>query len=149
MSKKIKRLNNTPRKADASKEKRSEYISFCFKYLTDNDNFNFSYFSGKQKTEERDIKSNLYDRIEALSKLTWEQAALLPKNTGFETIPLDEIGFVPNDIVLSDEQKVYIFRFKGVNGHSCRMIGIKLPGERTVCYIIGYDFNYSAYDHGS
>ena len=123
-------------------------VCFSFFYMTSNSRYNLGYFSNSQKRETEIVKSNLYDRLEELSKLTWLELAGLPKKQGFETIPVDSLNFQPSNFSSSQGKKAIIFRFKGVNGNDCRIIGIKEEHCSAICHIIGYDFDYSAYNHG-
>lgn len=124
-------------------------ICFSFCYLTANGSFNFDYFNSSQKRECETIKASLYDRLEELSKYKWIDLMALPKGHGFETIPVSRLKFQPSEMDDISGQKAIVFRFKGVNGKDCRIIGIKEDHCSAVCHVIGYDFDYSAYDHGS
>ena len=123
-------------------------VCFSFCYMTSNSRYNFDYFVNSQKRESETIKANLYDRFEQLSKMTWLELAGLPKKQGFETIPIDSLNFQPSHFSSGQEKKAVVFRFKGVNGKDCRIIGIKEEHCSAVYHVIGYDFDYSAYDHG-
>lgn len=118
-----------------------EYIAISFRYLTTKKDYNFDYF-GKNLENCREVKAKLLDRIAEISSSTWLDMQNLPKTTGFETLCFDDIRFSPKEYIFSKEEKVYVLR-------ACkdyRIIGFKLG---TVYYIIGFDFNYSAYDHGT
>ena len=48
-----------------------------------------------------------------------------------------------------DDEKIYIFRFKTAdNKNNGRILGFK-KDRCPIYYIIGFDFDFSAYDHGS
>lgn len=114
-----------------------------FRYLTSNSSYNFNYFSNKNNALE--AKAELYDRIESITKDTWLHWNGLPKDRGgIETINSGQIKWSPNGYSLTNDQKLIIFRF---NSNNYRIIGFK-DGQCPTFYIIGFDFNYSAYNHG-
>ena len=122
-----------------------EEIGFSFKHLTTNSDYNFSYFS-KSKNECLKSKASLYDRIEEITKSPWIHWHNLSKfNGGIETLPASSIKFRPDKYVFSDGDKVIVFRF---NSDKCRIIGFKTESSSNY-YVIGFDFDYSAYNHGS
>ncbi len=123
----------------------SEEVTLSFRFLTSNDDYNFSFF-GKSKNEGQKTKAALYDRIEDITKNSWLHWHNLSKfNGGIERIPAKELKFKPCSYEFSDGDKVIIFRF---NGDKYRIIGLKI--ENSPCfYVIGFDFDHSAYDHGS
>ena len=63
---------------------------------------------------------------------------------GFEKLPRARIQFRPS-WNLPEDENVLIFRFKSSD---YRMLCVK-DKKREVLYIIGFDFDFSAYDHGS
>lgn len=62
---------------------------------------------------------------------------------GFEKLPRARIQFRPS-WNLPEDENVLIFRFKSSD---YRMLCVK-DKKREVLYIIGFDFDFSAYDHG-
>ena len=65
---------------------------------------------------------------------------------GAETLSMDDLRFAANGYQFSNDQKVIVFRFGG--NSSYRLLGVK-GNESNVLYVIGYDFDFSAYNHGS
>jgi len=135
-------ISNKPQKLKIQKSIAPSYPnnpSFSFCYLTTNKKYNFeSLDKGKQK----EWSAALVDRMIEISKEDWIYWFGLPKNKGIETIPYEKVNFSPNEIGISDDEKVIVFRFNSQKG---RIIGFKVD---TIFYIIGFDFDFSAYDHG-
>ena len=63
----------------------------------------------------------------------------------YETLSIENINFSPYDYETSKDQKVYVFR---LNSQNWRMIGIKSEINTDVLHIIGFDFDFTAYNHG-
>ena len=59
---------------------------------------------------------------------------------------MDDLRFAANGYQFSSDEKVIVFRF-GINS-GYRLLGIK-GNDSNILYVIGYDFDFSAYDHGS
>lgn len=94
------------------------------------------------------MQSELAKRLIEISQMPWFFWYDCGKKVGVETIPFYEINFSPNGLDLTPDEKVIVFRFAS---GTCRMIGTKgkLCSTCATYYVIGLDFNYSAYDHGS
>jgi len=142
MSLKNKKTNNRISQNQAVQSK-DDRIGFSFVYLTTNTDHNFLYFK-KNKSECYKVKAALYDRIEEITKEPWLYWYGQSKFNGIETIPAKEIKFKPSGYEFSDGDKVIVFRFNGDKG---RIIGVKLDSS-PFYYVIGFDFDYSAYNHG-
>lgn len=73
-----------------------------------------------------------------------------PRETGYEMIPISDffinLDNIKEDLSLSDDSKIIVFRF---NNQKNRILGVRSQECSSILYIIGYDWNYSAYDHGS
>ena len=115
-------------------------ISFSFTYLTTNNKYNFKSCDDKDKLD-------LLIRLEELSKHELIYWMNLGKKNGTELLPVNEIKFKPNNIILSSDQKAIVFRF-GKGKNDCRLICIK-TGNCPILHIIGFDTNFKAYNHGS
>lgn len=120
---------------------------FCFKYLTTNSNYNFDFF-GKDTNKRRDASVALIERLEEISKLDWKEFYLCDKKHGCETMDITFLNFKICDELrstLTNDTKFLSIRFKN---QKYRLIGIR-KSTCAVLHIIGYDFDYSAYNHGS
>ncbi len=138
---KIKKSNLEQIKRGANCE---QYPAFSFQHMTMNHKYNFNYFSKKMLHDEQKVKSALINKLIEISSNTWLGISGQGKKWGFETIPQSEINFSPENYTMSKDSKYCVFQF---NNHNMRIIGIK----KDLCpiyYIIGFDFDFSAYNHG-
>lgn len=123
----------------------NEEVGFSFKYLTTNSNYNFEFFE-KSKHDCIKSKAVLLDKIEEITQQPWIHWHNQSKYCGgIERIPAKELKFKPNDYEFSEGDKVIVFRF---NGDKYRIIGIKFELD-PFYYVVGFDFDHSAYNHGS
>lgn len=142
---KLKRKANTKIKLHSTFK--SDTIKFSWQYLTTNKTHNFERFKGEWR-QELSARQELSDLVRDLCSSTWTQALLRRKNEkhGAETLSMDDLRFAANGYQFSNDQKVIVFGL-GSNS-SYRLLGIK-GDESNVLYVIGYDFDFSAYNHGS
>lgn len=128
---------------------RLSHISFSFKYLTSNKNYNFSYF--KQDVRKRhDAYEMLFQRMKDLCRQDMISAKNNGKITGCEPIPCKQLSTALQTIcktidIISNESFVSVFRFGQNNYRMLCKTDLNLPN---LLHIIAFDFNYSAYDHG-
>lgn len=87
-------------------------------------------------------------RFEELTSHPWLYWEQQPKRAGLETISYDQLNFQPNgDIVITKDTTLYVFRFDTYRGSGKgRIIGFK-ESPCAVYHVIGYDFDFSAYQH--
>lgn len=128
------------------KAQKSNRASFSFAHITTNKRYNFSFYKKDEMRKELETREGLDDLLQTLSRSTWEEILQRRHESfgGFETIPRVSIHFQPS-WNLAEDSKVCVFRFRQ---NDCRMLGIRAK-ESDVLYIIGFDFDYTAYDHGS
>lgn len=145
-NKRLKKLENHVkiRKDDIVRRRGSDcdqFPTFSFLHLTTNKRHNFNYL-----TEQiHQTKAILYDRLEEISQHDWKYWLSQPKKTGLEVLPYDRMRFSPKSIQLANDENIYVFRFYQ---NQYRILGIRKE-KCPVFYIIAYDFDHSAYDHGS
>jgi len=136
-------------KMNAEEVKCSQYVSFSFRYLTTNNDHNFKGI--KDKNKKNKMYEDLNERLQEISSDTYKYWTSQDKRRGMTTIPYSKLKFSwqgnPKfrDKLLTKDQPVYKFRF---GNQDYRLLGIKI-GSCSTFYIIGFDFNFSAYDHGS
>lgn len=123
------------------------HVNLSFELVTDDKNYTFHYF-GKNIRENLSARELLDNLLIEISKNGLVELGLRNKSQlgGFEAIPLAQIKpCIYKKINLTPDTSLLVFRFSGY-----RMITYK-PSDsgNDVLYILGYDFNYSAYDHGS
>lgn len=122
-------------------------ISFSFLYITTNKKYCLDFFSSKQLRDELDARQKLGQLLRTLSKTTWLDTFRKRKDEfgGTEQIALSEMNFMPSGDYFSEDANVLSFRFG--TGEKYRLLGIRDEPCQTL-YIIGFDFNFSAYNHG-
>lgn len=125
-------------------------IAFSFGCITTNKKYNFDYFGKKDRNNKWKAYSQLYDKILKLSEKNWSELLDAPKKSllGFECIPYGQIKFdTPKAtyLNLSKDTNIYVFRF---GSGDFRLLGIKRDGC-PILHIIGFDFDFSSYDHGN
>lgn len=118
------------------------YPVLCFKYLTKNKKYTIQYF--KNYRDKQKAYGALFYLINDMQNTTWKELFLRSKDRGLETIEMNELKFKPQ-LTLTPDTKVLVIRFKR---QEYRMIGIKSERNKDVFHVFGFDFNYSAYDHG-
>lgn len=140
-------MSNSLKFINANKKLRNnykqEYYIFDFKYITRNKKYNFKFFNDKRN--KLIAYDNLMEKIIEISNYTTESFNLLNKAKGLETILYNQLNFKPNGLDLSSDDKVISIRF---NSTKYRLICIKSIDYKNILHIIGFDFDYSAYDHG-
>lgn len=122
----------------------SEYPAFSFTHITKNNAFNMSHFTSGSRDMER-CMSKLYEKLEKLSVHRWRDLLGLNKRAGIEFIPMHKLNFEPADsLIVSKDEKFISARF---NGQDYRIIAVK-QDKCPIMHVIGFDFDFSAYDHG-
>lgn len=122
-----------------------QYPVFSFQHLTTNNHYNFEYFSSHDKKSMELAKSELYNKLEEISKTSWKDWIIQNKKLGAEKLTFSRIHFSGQGIKLAPDEPMYIFRF---DHQSKRIIGFR-KDKCPIYYIIGYDFDHSAYNHGT
>lgn len=127
----------------------NNHIILSFKYSVNNKNYKIEKIT-KSKGKNNKTIQKLFEKFEEISNLTWKELQNRPKETGYEMIPISEFNInldnIKRDLKLSDDSKIIVFRF---NSQNCRLLGVRSQECSSILYIIGYDWDFSAYDHGS
>lgn len=122
-------------------------VFFNFQYITSDKNFNFDYINRNNKK----IAKDLLLLLQKISQSSWEELRTKGKdNGGFETIEYSNFkesiaGNIKHKNITKDT-KLYVFRF---GGKKYRMIGYKSNSCKAALHILGFDFDYTLYDHGN
>ena len=145
MSKKGKAPNPQLNASRETKPKVESKISISLEHLTLNKNYNFDFF-GKNFRAKAQALENFIEFLILLTAKTPLEIISLPKekNCGFEQIPFQQIKINPHGIELGQDTDITVFRFGA--GNKYRLLGffsIKEP----VLNVIGFDFDFSAYEH--
>lgn len=122
-----------------------QYPVFSFQYLTTSKHYNFNYFSDHERKNMESTKVDLYNRLEEISQISWQDWLLQRRYTGLEKISFSRLHFGAKNIKLAPDESIYVFRF---DHQDKRILGFR-KDKCPIYYIIGYDFDHSAYDHGS
>lgn len=127
----------------------NENILISFKYSIKNKKYTIEE-KLKEKGKCNKIIEKLFEKFIEISSLTWKELQNRPKETGYEMIPISEFSInldsIKKELNLSDDSKIIVFRF---NNQNCRLLGVRSYECSSILYIIGYDWDYSAYNHGS
>lgn len=123
-------------------------VFFNFKYITSDKRFNFEYIKKKNMNNAyRDI----FKALEKYSQNSWDELRRLGKDQGgFETIEYGRMEpSIANKLInkpITTDTKLYVFR---VGGRKYRMIGYKSNSCKAAMHILGFDFNFTLYNHGN
>lgn len=120
-------------------------VLFSFKYMSSNKKRCFKYFEKDVKKSKLAYES-FFQRISELSQLEMKEVINLPKNIGLETIPYKEFKacFSGIDEIVSNDSKLTVFRF---NNNNYRIICKQDINHQNIFYVLGFDFDFSAYKH--
>ncbi len=123
-------------------------ILFSFRYMTSKKEYSFDYFK-KNKGEKIAVYEAFYEKMKKLSDLTMQECIERGKISGCEAIPFASFseGFksILNEIeIVSNDSQLAVFRFYK---NDYRLVCKRGITNKNVLYVIGYDFNYTAYGH--
>lgn len=124
-------------------------ISFNFKYLTNNKEHNFGYFN-RDMRKSHDAYKELVSRMQALCCIDMNRAKRDGKIVGCEPIPYRMLSDTMQKIcdgieIISKDSHLSVFRFSQNN---YRLLCKSDMNHSNLLYVVGFDFNYSAYEHG-
>ena len=126
-----------------------ENIILSFKYSVNSKEYTIEKVTKKTKEKCNDIMYELYEKFKELSNLKLVDFQNKPKTVGYEMLPLYELNVaiderIRKELNLTNDSKIIIFRF---NKQKCRMLLVQSKKCPSLLYVIGYDWNYSAYKH--
>ena len=148
MSKKIKGAKSTV-KLNIKKVDAPQLITVSFCYLSKNKTRNFGFFGSKNIRQKADAFEQMLSFLQRLTLKTRADIAEIAKDRdcGFEMLDNEIVNCTPNGYQFSENDKVTVFRFgDNGNGGNYRLLGF-FENNSPVLYIIGFDFDYSAYQH--
>lgn len=145
-AKRIKDNRNTKVNSQPLRENK---ISFNFMYLTNKKDYNFDFFD-KNKTNRLAAYDKLHEKMKELSKITMQQCKERMKISGSESIKYNEFNesfksILDNTEIVSKDSSLAVIRFFQNKYRVICKTGII---DNNVLYVIGFDFDYSAYNHG-
>jgi hypothetical protein len=128
----------------------SEQFPWCsFRYMTTNKDHNLGYLNRLGARERAQTLHALCGRLEEMTQRKWVYWLQNRKTAGLETIDFGQLTFSPSETKPTKDTTMYVFRFDTYQGGGKgRIIGFKEDPCATL-QIIGYDFDFSAYGHGS
>lgn len=148
MSKKIKGKKPNVR-LNVKNIEAPQLISVSFCYLSKNKARNFEFFGSKNVRQKTDAFEQLLSFLQRLTAKTRADIAEIAKDRdcGFEMLNNGIVNCAPNGYRFSENDKVTVFRFgDNGNGGNYRLLGF-FENNSPVLYVIGFDFDYSAYPH--
>lgn len=148
---KIRNKSETPKIKKTSADKSQgcssdQYPWLSFRFMTRNKDHYIGFLDSLDKNEREITLKSLYDRFEEITQSTWTYWHQMNKKVGFETISYNQLKFSPNT-ALTRDTTIFVFRFDTYRGNKKgRIIGFK-NSPCAAFQIIGYDFDFSGYDH--
>ena len=136
---------------------------FSFKYYNDKHSvYSFKYLNANVRLKEGAL-NGLVDLLTKLSKMSLVDIGKLPKQSGYETFDYTE--FAESFVNTVQQNKELHKQGNALNGIKLTVFRVKNPASdndyRMICkqdnyhqgsahvfYILGFDFNFSAYTHG-
>lgn len=145
---KLKVKSQPSPKLTANVPAQDNYINFTYKFLTDDKDYTFDKLKNIDRKENVIARQGLDELLYELSRCRWVDILGRSKYQlgGFETMPAGDVSeSVVKKCGLKAGAKLLSFRFCG---DRYRLLGYKFTNSNTL-YILGLDFRFSAYDHGS
>lgn len=140
-------MKKPPVKVTVSKEiKPPKYVTFSFDRMLTKGDYSFEYFK-KDTRGSSEAYRDLLDKFQKLSEITVLELMGQGKKQGFELLDVcmlaDTIQNHCENNQITKDSKVAIFRF---SSQKYRMICYMVDN---VFHVLAFDFNLSAYNHGS
>ena len=114
-----KRASHVSKSAIKTREACSAHaltVVFSFHHLSKDPKYNFRYFDKmKKNTETTNAIVSFVDKIAEFSKLTWEQLQNMPRKSGYEHLPVDQLekSFINSlDIPLTNDDICFFLLLK-------------------------------------
>ena len=147
MSPKLKSNQAAPKvQQNATACPAEQYPQLSFRYMTTNSAHSLKYLEKLKNAERIKTLDGLFQRFEELTKMSWERLMLLKKTEGCETLTWNRIKFRGTN-ASTEEGKALVFRFDTWQGNGKgRIIGFK-DSPCSAFFIVGFDFDFTAYDH--
>ena len=132
-----------------AKFKHNDDIILSFKYSVKTKDYTIEKITKKSKEKCNDIMYELYEKFRELTSMKLVDFQNKPKTTGYEMLPLYEFNVaideeLKEELELENNNKIIVFRF---NKQKCRLLMVQSKKCPSLLYVIGYDWNYSAYKH--
>lgn len=124
-----------------------EKICFGFSHMTRNKNYSFDKVAVGDKIAAYEA---LLGKLNDLCGININEARLRGKKLGAERIPYTQLstsfqGVCDTSAIVSKDSNVVVFQF---GNHNYRLICKDDINHSNLMHIIGFDFDFTAYDHG-
>lgn len=125
------------------------HISFSLKYVPNNKKHSFEYFERDVRNAHRAYEA-LFSKMKSLCQTDISAAYQVGKIQGCEPIPYCRLSETMRSIcdtveIISRDSSLLVFRFCQ---NDYRLLCKSDLNHPNLLHIIGFDFNFSAYDHG-
>ena len=129
--------------------KHDNNIILSFKYSVKTKDYTIEKITRKSKEKCNDIIYELQEKFRELSNMRLLDFQNKPKSTGYEMLPLYELNIsideeMKRELDLANDSKIIVFRFYK---QKCRLLLVHSKKCPSLLYVIGYDWDYSAYKH--
>ena len=129
------------------KREEEKFPVFIFQYLNqDSKQHSFTFFNKGKTRDVIPVYESLLSKLKHLSSIPILELAEVGKTAAFETLPYsnfnEHLQHLFHASGIPRDAKLTVFRF---HNQQFRMI---CSSNDNVFYIIAFDFNFSAYDHG-
>lgn len=125
-------------------KKQNVPITFCFKHLTANKKYRIRDI--RDCRERCQAYEKLFEKINEIQSCPWEEFGMRKKQQGLECIEFKQLNFSATNLTKELEKISKFISIRFCSGNY-RIIAIKAPTCQ-VLHIIGFDLDFSAYDHG-
>ena len=133
-------------KISLAPQKALEKLCFGFEFLSHNGHYGLKVL---EKNKNADACISLLEKLQELSKIDIVTAHAFGKKRGMEKIPIKQLNedaqkVCLNSGIVTNDSKITIFRF---GSQDYRIIGKDDVNTPNLIHIIGFDGDFSAYDH--
>ena len=124
-----------------------QFPAFSFRYLTSNSTYSLACLNKGRDRET--VLEGIHQKLCELSSASWLHWSQQRKNVGLEMVAYQGLRLKTKEgVFLEKDTPIYVFRFNTHLGNKKgRILGYR-DGSCAVMYIIGYDIDFSAYEHG-
>ena len=129
------------------KKEQVKYPVFSFQYIDlSSKQFSIEYFQKNKGLPIVSVFGSLFDKLKRISSVPILDLADTGKVAAFETLSYSQfdqkLQNLFRSVQLAPDAKLTVFRFCQ---QKCRLI---CSSDDNIFYILAFDFNFSAYDHG-
>lgn len=128
---------------------KNENIIISFKYSVSTKHYTIEQITKKTKEKCNNKIQCLFEKFEELSNTKLIDFQNKPKTVGYEMLPLNQFNLnidskTMNELKLTNDSKIIVFRF---GKQKYRLFMVQSRMCPSLLYVIGYDWDFSAYNH--